>query len=32
MPAAYNYVVIASESENIQEARDQGKIIIALNG
>lgn len=32
MPAAANYSVIASESENIQTAKDQGKIILALNG
>jgi len=28
----YNYVVIDSESTNIQEAKDQGKILNALNG
>lgn len=27
-----NYSVIDSESTNIQEAADQGKIILALNG
>lgn len=30
--AKLNYAVIDSESENIDEAKRQGKIILALNG
>ena len=32
MPAMLNYSVIDSESTNIEEAKNQGKIIAALNG
>lgn len=32
MPTRANYAVIDSESTNIQEARSQGKVILALNG
>jgi uncharacterized metal-binding protein len=32
MASMMNYSVIGSESENIDEAARQGKIILALNG
>ena len=31
MGAMLNYSVIDSESTNIQEAKDQGKVVLALN-